>query len=105
MGLVATLGVRSRGQRQGSLTSISPSGYPDEVRIIDDARKHGVVDEDILHAARLPLRDWDLDDDAIMRICPARDGQLLEIGIAGVETEEPVIFHAMECRDRFNPHL
>lgn len=75
------------------------------MRIIDDARKHGIADEDMLHAARLPLKDWDLDDDAIIRIGPARDAQLLEIGIAGVETEEPVIFHALECRDRFNPYL
>ena len=59
----------------------------------------------MLHAARLPLKDWDLDDDAIIRIGPARDGQLLEIGIAGVDTNEPVIFHAMESRDRFNPYL
>jgi hypothetical protein len=51
------------------------SGYPDNVRIIDDARKHGVADEDMLHAARLPLKDWDLHDDAIIRIGPARDGR------------------------------
>jgi hypothetical protein len=75
------------------------------VRIIKDARKHGITDDDMLHAARLPLKDWYLDDDAIMRVGPAQNGQLLEIGIAGIETEEPVIFHAMECRDRFSPHL
>jgi hypothetical protein len=75
------------------------------VRIIDGARKHGVADEDMLHAARLPLKDWDLDDDAIIRIGPARDGLLFEIGIAGVESDEPMIFHAMKCRSRFNPYL
>jgi hypothetical protein len=81
------------------------SGYPDKVKIFEDARKHGIADEDMVHAARLPLKDWDLDDDAIMRVGPARDGRLLEIGIAGIDTEEPVIFHAMECRDRFHPYL
>jgi hypothetical protein len=75
------------------------------VRILEDARKHGLADEDMLHAARLPIKDWDLDDDAIMRVGPAQSGQLLEIGIAGIDTEEPVIFHAMECRERFNPYL
>ena len=75
------------------------------MRILEEARKHGIEDADMLHAARLPLKDWDLDDDAIMRIGTARNGQLLEVGIAGIETEEPMIFHAMECRDRFNPYL
>ena len=75
------------------------------MRIVEDARKHGIADEDMLHAARLPLKDWDLGDDAIMRVGPARYGHLLEIGIAGIETDEPVIFHAMECRERFHPYL
>jgi hypothetical protein len=75
------------------------------VRVIEDARKHGIADEDMVHAARLPLKDWDLDDDALMRVGPARDGRLLEIGIAGIDADDPVIFHAMECRDRFSPYL
>ena len=75
------------------------------MRILEDARKHGIADDDMLHAARLPLKDWDLEDGAIMRIGPARNGQLLEIGIADVDTDDPLIFHAMECRDRFNPYL
>ena len=59
----------------------------------------------ICRAFAVPLKDWDLDDDAIMRIGPARNGHLLEIGIAGIEADEPVIFHAMPCRDRFSPYL
>ena len=79
--------------------------YPVSIRIAETAQKHGIADEDTLHAARLPLRDWDLDDDAVMRIGPARDGRLLEIGIADISSDEPVIFHAMECRDHFHPYL
>lgn len=59
----------------------------------------------MLHAARLPVKDWDLDDNAIMRVGPARNGDLLEIGISGVDTDDPVIFHADKCRDKFNPYL
>lgn len=59
----------------------------------------------MLDAVQLPVTDWDLDDDAIMRVGPARNGLLLEIGISGVDTDDPVIFHAMECRNRFNPYL
>jgi hypothetical protein len=40
-----------------------------------------------------------------MRVGPARNGALLEIGIAGIDTDDPIIFHAMECRDHFNPYL
>lgn len=75
------------------------------MEIIEAAHRHGITDEDILHAAQLPVKDWDLDDDAIMRVGPARNGLLLEVGISGVDTDEPVIFHAMNCRDRFNPYL
>jgi len=81
------------------------SRYPDKVRILEDARKHGIPDDDILHAARFPRKDWDLDEGAIMRVGAARNGELLEIGIADVDADDPVIFHAMKCRDRFNPYL
>lgn len=73
--------------------------------IIESAHDHGITDEDMLHAVQLPVTDWDLDDDAIMRVGPARNGLLLEIGISGVDTDNPVIFHATECRNRFNPYL
>ena len=59
----------------------------------------------MLHAARLPLKDWDLDERAIIRVGPARNGELLEIGITDMDTDDPVIFHAMKCRDRVNPYL
>lgn len=75
------------------------------MRVAESARRHEIADEDMFHAARHPLKDWDLDDDAIMRVGPARNGALLEIGIAGIDTDDPIIFHAMECRDHFNPYL
>jgi hypothetical protein len=75
------------------------------VRIIESAHDHGIVDEDILHAIQIPVKDWDLDDNAIMRVGPARNSSLLEIGIADIDTNDPVIFHVMKCRKRFNPYL
>lgn len=68
------------------------------------ARKHNVVDDDMLHAVRNPVAQWRLDDDLLMRTGPARDGQLLEIGVLGIDTDDPVIVHAMRCRPRYLPH-
>jgi len=46
------------------------------------ARKHGVCDDDMRHALRYPLRVADLDDGLTMFVGPARDGTLVEVGVA-----------------------
>ncbi|MHB1432010.1 MAG: hypothetical protein ACYCVZ_07835 [Streptosporangiaceae bacterium] len=70
--------------------------------IADSARKHGLADEDILHAYRNPVRAEDLDDGLTMLTGPARDGELLEIGaVDGLDG--PVIVHAMKARPRYLP--
>ncbi len=46
------------------------------VRLAETARKHGVADEDALHAVRNAIAQWRLDDDFTMRVGPARDGNL-----------------------------
>jgi len=56
------------------------------VRIAQTARKHGITDNDVLHAARNPIAQWQLDDDFTMRVGPAHDGDLLEVGILGAST-------------------
>jgi hypothetical protein len=40
------------------------------VRIAQTARKHGITDDDMLHAIRNP--QWQLDDDFTMRVGPAQ---------------------------------
>jgi hypothetical protein len=74
------------------------------VRIAETARKHGIADEDMLHAARNPIAQWQLDDDFTMRVGPARDGSLLEVGVLGIDTDDPVTVHAMPCRPQYLPH-
>jgi hypothetical protein len=39
-----------------------------------------------------------------MRVGPARDGYLLEIGVLGIDTDDPVIVHAMRARPQYLPH-
>jgi hypothetical protein len=67
--------------------------------ILASARKHGVTDEDVLHAYRNPVRVFDLDD-LTMLIGPNRSGGLLEIGVATAEGIDFII-HAMTARPRF----
>jgi len=48
-----------------------------EPLIIDSARKHGVADEDILHAFNHPMRYQDLDEGFVLVIGPTRSAQLV----------------------------
>lgn len=62
---------------QAKLTNVDPV-------ILDSARKHGVTDEDILHAYRNPISVFE-PDDLTMIIGAATNGALLEIGVATAE--------------------
>jgi hypothetical protein len=73
------------------------------VRIGQAARKHGIADEDMLHSVRNSIAQWRLDEDFMMRVGPARDGDLLEVGVLGIDTDDPVIVHAMRARPQYLP--
>jgi hypothetical protein len=64
------------------------------------ARKHGVSDDDMRHALRYPLRVADLDDGLTMFVGPARDGTLLEVGVAD-SGGGSIIVHAMRARPKY----
>ena len=67
--------------------------------ILGSARKHGVLDEDALHAYRNPIRFFDLDD-VLMVIGPDRSARLLEVGVARRENIHFIV-HAMPARNKF----
>jgi hypothetical protein len=67
--------------------------------IVATARKHGVNDDDMLHAYRNPIRVFGLDD-LIMLIGADQAGNLLELGVATGEGVEFIV-HAMPARPRF----
>ena len=67
--------------------------------ILTSARKHGIRDNDMLHAYRNPVRVFDLDD-LVMLIGADEAGRLLEIGVATGEGVEFIV-HAMAARPRF----
>jgi len=67
--------------------------------IVASARKHGIPDNDMLHAYRNPIRVFELND-LIMLIGGDESGRMLEIGVAAAEGIEFIV-HAMPARDKF----
>lgn len=68
--------------------------------IAASARRHGVSDEDMLHAYSHPIRIFELDEGLTMIIGANQAAIIYEIGVVdGVPA--PVIVHAMKARDRF----
>jgi len=68
--------------------------------IAPSARKHGVTDQDMLHAYTNPIRVFDLDDGLTMLIGGDAAGNLYEIGVVEAATGS-VVVHAMSARDKF----
>lgn len=80
------------------------AGYRDrmgvEPVIAESARKHGVSDEDMLHAYAHPLRVFELDEGFTMVIGANRAAIIYEVGVVdGVAA--PVIVHAMKAREKY----
>lgn len=71
---------------------------PDPI-IAPSALKHGLSEDDILHAYRNPLRVWDLGDGFTMMVGPNQAAIILEVG--SVEGDEAVVIvHAMFAREK-----
>ncbi|TDE14111.1 hypothetical protein E1269_05055 [Jiangella asiatica] len=72
----------------------------DEPHIAPSARKHGVSDEDILHAYRCAMRSDDEDDGLTMVVGPSRAARLLELGVVR-SAAGPVVVHAMSAGRKY----
>lgn len=70
-----------------------------EPLILASARKHGISDNDMLHAIRNFIRELSLDD-LVMFIGPDSSGRLIEVGVALVNHDVRII-HAMPARLKF----
>jgi hypothetical protein len=65
------------------------------------ARKHGVTDDDMLHALRHHWRAFETDDAQVtMFIGPSRAGEPLEIGVIA-DDDGVAVVHAMAARGKF----
>ncbi len=67
--------------------------------IVASARKHGITDDDMLHAYRHPIRVFDLDDLDVL-IGADHSGRMLEIGVATAEGMEFIV-DAVAARPKF----
>ena len=67
--------------------------------VLASARKHGILDDDILHAYRNPIRVFTLDD-LTMLIGPDQSARLIEVGVAAADAIDFVV-HAMVARQQF----
>ncbi len=77
--------------------------YNKRVEIHDSARKHGVGDEDILHALdhALAIEDAGEDPDRWLLIGPDTAGNLLEVVVLMTAEGTQIVIHAMSMRDRY----
>ena len=73
-----------------------------EVVIALSAYRHGVADEDMLHAFRNPIRTFELEEAFTMFVGPDRSGRPVEIGFVVSDDDVVVIVHAMKpARPKF----
>jgi hypothetical protein len=70
------------------------------IRSSRKARKHGVSDEDILHAYANPIRVFDLDEGFTMAIGANLAAIVYQIGVVD-GASGAVIVHAMGAREKF----
>jgi hypothetical protein len=67
--------------------------------ILASARRHGITDDDMLHAYRNPVRVFEFDELAML-IGSDQAGRMLEVGLTAVEGVEFIV-HAMTARPKF----
>jgi len=68
--------------------------------VLHSATRHGVADEDALHAWAFAVDAYDVREGMVMYIGPDRAGNLLEIGVVGWHNEVAIV-HAMRARSKF----
>jgi hypothetical protein len=75
------------------------------VEIYRSARRHGIADEDILHAAEHALAVGEQDDGTVLYLGPDRAGNLLEVVSVVRDDGSEIVIHAMRMRAKYEPFL
>ena len=73
--------------------------------IYRSARRHGIADEDILHAVEHALAVGEQDDGKVLYLGPDRAGNVLEVVSVAREDGSEVVIHAMRMRAKYEPFL
>lgn len=75
------------------------------MEIYGSARRHGIVDEDIVHAVEHALAAGEQDDGKVLYLGPDRAGNLLEVVSVVRDDGSEVVIHAMRMRAKYEPFL
>ena len=75
------------------------------MEIYDSARRHGIGDEDIIHAVEHALAVGEQDDGKVLYLGPDRAGSLLEVVAVSRDDGTEIVIHAMRMRRRYQPFL
>jgi hypothetical protein len=75
------------------------------VEIHHSARKHGIVDDDIVHAVDHALAIGEHDDGKVLYLGPDRAGNLLEVVSVARDDGSEIVIHAMPMRSKYEPFL
>jgi hypothetical protein len=68
--------------------------------IATSARKHGIHDDDMIHAFNHPILVDDLDDGLTIFVGADTAGNLLEVGVID-SSDGPIVIHAMPARSKY----
>lgn len=68
--------------------------------VLHSASRHGIAQEDALHAWAFAVDSYDLGDGMVMYLGPDQAGNLLEVGVVDWH-DELAIVHAMRARPKF----
>lgn len=75
------------------------------VEIYASAQKHGLGDDDILHATLNAMAIDRQDDDTVLYLGPARNGALLEVSTLRRDDGTELVIHAMSMRPSYRKLL
>jgi hypothetical protein len=75
------------------------------VEIYRSARRHGIAEEDIVHAVEHALAVGEQDDGKVLYLGVDRAGNLLEVVAVAREAGSEVVIHAMRMRTKYEPFL
>ena len=75
------------------------------MEIYASARRHGIADEDIDHAADHALASGEQDDGKVLYLGPDRAGNLLEVVSVLRDDGSEIAIHAMRMRAKYEPFL
>jgi len=75
------------------------------VDIFESERKHGVNDDDLLHAVGFALLEAEEDDGKVLYPGPDKAGNLLEVVTVRRDDATEIAIHAMKKRRMYEPLL